>query len=315
MKATSLRQKKRKYVPNIAAKKFKPTSSWLLKDARGLFKTASFPMDVDYVSFDDCVSGMRTLPENCIDMIIADPPFGLDFQIMEALYNRDSNHVVTGYTDVPAVDYDVFSDRWIKEIKRIMKKEAGVWIFSGWTNLKDILNALEKNKLTLINHIIWKYQFGVFTKKKFVTSHYHVLFAVKDPNRYFFNKIEHYPEDVWDIKRKYHHGMRKNATKLPINVVMRCIDFGSKPGDIILDPFMGNGTTAMVCKGTFRHFLGFEINAALTSTIKWNIDQVKEGEFYIPYSRRTPELVESRIASFRKKIKKTLQTMKNKEKN
>ena len=172
-----------------------------------------------------------------------------------------------------------------------MKKHGGLWIFSGWTNLKDVLNALDKNGFTIINHIIWKYQFGVFTKRKFVTSHYHIIFAVKDPKRYFFNKIEHYPLDVWDIKRKYLPGVKKNATKLPIDVVMRCIDFGSKPGDLILDPFMGNGTTATACKASFRHYIGFEINSSLKEVIEWNLNQVKLGEHYKPYSERPDEIV------------------------
>jgi len=71
-----------------------------------------------------------------------------------------------------------------------------MFVFSGWTNLKDILNALDEVGFITINHIIWKYQFGVLTKRKFVTSHYHILFVAKDEEKYKFNKIEHYPEDV-----------------------------------------------------------------------------------------------------------------------
>ena len=140
----------------------------------------------------------------------------LNFKEMEVLYNRDSDFVAEGYTDVETDNYTDFTESWIKELPRIMKEDAGVWIFSGWTNLVDILNSLRINKLTLINHIIWKYQFGVFTKRKFVTSHYHLLFAVKDEKNYFFNKIEHYPLDVWEINREYERGTKKNATAMTI---------------------------------------------------------------------------------------------------
>ena len=74
--------------------------------------------------------------------------------------------------------------------------------FSGWTNLGDILSAVKKSGLVVVNHVIWKYQFGVFTERKFVTSHYHVLFLAKTKN-YYFNKIMHYPLDVWEINRTY----------------------------------------------------------------------------------------------------------------
>ena len=176
--------------------------------------------------------------------------------------------------------------------KVFFRQDAGVWIFSGWTHLIDVLNALKDNKLTLINHIIWKYQFGVFTRRKFVTSHYHILFAVKNEKDYFFNKIEHYPEDVWHINREYNRGVKKNATKLPPDVVRRCIDFGSVPGDLILDPFIGNGTTAIVAKGSYRYYLGFEINTTLKDIISKGLEKIQVGDDYIPYCNRPDELVD-----------------------
>ena len=134
-----------------------------------------------------------------------------------------------------------------------------MYVFSGWTNLKDILNALDKVGFITINHIIWKYQFGVFTKKKYVTSHYHILFVAKDENKYRFNKVEHYPEDVWSIKREYWHGQLKPPTKLPRAIIKKILDFSSKKGDIVFDPFLGSGMTAIVSKMMGRHYLGFEI--------------------------------------------------------
>ena len=85
-----------------------------------------------------------------------------------------------------------------------MKPTSSAWIISGYTNLEYVLESLRKNKLILINHIMWKYQFGTFTSRKFVSSHYHLLFVVKDPKNYFFHRITHYNLDVWDnIPRTY----------------------------------------------------------------------------------------------------------------
>jgi len=300
MKTSQTKGSKRTYIPHKAAAEFKPTFDWTEAEAMSMFNDRLFTFEVDKIHFDDCIKGMKNLPTECVDLIIADPPFGLNFGKMEPLYNRDSNFVAEGYQDIHIENYMDFTDKWISELPRLMKDDAGVWIFSGWTNLVDILNALRDNNLTLINHIIWKYQFGVFTRRKFVTSHYHVLFAVKNEKSYFFNKVEHYPEDVWNFKREYERGTRKNATKLPLEVVLRCIDFGSKPGDLVLDPFMGNGTTAVAAKGSFRHFLGFEVNQTLSDIIEKSIKQTSLGAFYIPYSEKPDELVRKARKKFGK---------------
>jgi len=287
MESQTTKKGKNKHSTKKSSKKFKPTYDWTISEARALYESSKCNFDIDIIHYEDCIEGMQKLPDNSIDMVVADPPFGINFNGKEGIYNRDKNNVIEGYKEVEISNYSEFTNRWISELPRILKKSGGVWIFSGWTNLKDILFALEKNNLELINHIIWKYQFGVFTKRKFVTSHYHILFAVKNKRNYFFNKIEHYPEDVWNIKRVYHTGIKKNATKLPTDVVLRCIDFGSKPGDIILDPFMGNGTTAVACKGAYRHYIGYEINKQMQEIIEWNLNKIKLGEYYTPYSERT----------------------------
>ncbi len=188
-------------------------------------------------------------------------------------------------------DYAEFSKKWIAVLPRIMKPTSTAWIFSGWTNLIDILNAARDAKLLLINHIIWRYQFGVFTQRKFVTSHYHVLFFSKTEN-YYFNKINHYPLDVWDINRTYRKGEVKNGTKLPEELIQRCIDFSTRPGDVVPDPFMGNGTTAVVAKANFRHYVGFELNKSMREVIGANVSSIQVGQGYIPYSEREDEMVE-----------------------
>ena len=134
-----------------------------------------------------------------------------------------------------------------------------MYIFSGWNRLRDILEGIDAAGLTTINHLIWKYQFGVFTKKKYVTSHYHILFVAKDAKRYTFNKIDHYPEDVWVINREYWKGRKKTPTKLPPELVRKILMYSSNPGDLVLDPFLGSGTVAVVAQQEGRHFLGFEI--------------------------------------------------------
>lgn len=278
MEKKSKNNKKQSNIPN-------KIDDWSFQDAKKLFDNNDSKFQIDKIYFDDCISGMKKLSDNSIDCVVADPPFGLSFSGKESVYNRKDNFVVDGYKEITN-DYEKFSHKWISEIPRILKPTGTAWIFSGWTNLRDVLNAIDNSKLNIVNHVIWKYQFGVFTKRKFVTSHYHLLFLSKTKN-YYFNKVIHYPLDVWEIKRTYSPGQIKNGTKLPDELVMRCIDFSTKPGDLVLDPFMGNGTTAKIAKSTFRHFLGYEINKNAKKIIMHNINSTKDGELFTSFNKRS----------------------------
>lgn len=284
------RQRARKYIPHLARFSFKPTYDWTIEEASELYTATSAQspgIQLDRVFFEDCMNGMARLPDECIGLIISDPPFGIDFDGKSTAYNRDSDYVLGGYEEIQG-SYDVFTRKWMHELPRILKPDGSAYVFSGWTNLEDVLRGGREAGLTLLNHIIWHYPFGVYTRKRFVTSHYHILLFVKDSQGYFFNKFEHYPEDVWRIKRPYRIAETKNGTRLPLTVVCRCIDFSSKPGDVILDPFMGNGTTALAAKSNWRHFIGFEINEQLTPIIEKELQSVRPGETYRPYGERLP---------------------------
>ena len=240
--------------------------TWTDEETRERYHRPQHP-GVDTVRFEDCIPGMQNMPPACVDLIVADPPFGLDFTGKSTAYNRNPDLVVEGYVEAPE-GYGEFSEAWMAQLPRIMKPHATAYVFSGWTHLEDVLRAARVAGLTTVNHIVWKYQFGVFTRKKFVTSHYHILMLVKNPKKYYFNKVEHYPEDVWVINRKYRPGAEKNSTVLPLEVVNKCIQFSSKPGDLVFDPFMGSGTTAIAARKAWRHYAGFEKNVKLEELIK-----------------------------------------------
>lgn len=207
----------------------------------------------------DAISLLPELPGGTIDLIITDPPFAIDFKAKRLNYNRSGSNVLEGYREVPEEEYREFTQRWIGEAARVLSPAGSMYIFSGWNRLRDILEGIDSAGLSTINHLIWKYQFGVFTKKKYVTSHYHILFVVKDPKRYTFNKVDHYPEDVWVINREYWKGRKKTPTKLPSELVRKILAYSSNPGDLVLDPFLGSGTVAAVARAEGRHFLGFEV--------------------------------------------------------
>ena len=230
---------------------------------------------IDTIKHGNCMDFMNELPAECIDLIITDPPFAIDFKANRNNYNRKQSRVLTGYKEIKGSDYQFFTSAWLSQATRVLTDSGSMYIFSGWNHLKELLIAIDECGLTTVNHLIWKYQFGVATKRKYVTSHYHCLFVCKDDSkRYFqpysrFNKDErtanggsaHYKdkEDVWEIKREYWHGDKKTPTKLPAEIIKKILDYSSKEGDLVLDPFLGSGQVAVVSKMNNRHYIGFEI--------------------------------------------------------
>ena len=230
---------------------------------------------INHVYNKDCIEGMKLIPKNKIDLVVTDPPFAIDFKAKKPNYNRTASRVISGYNEILPKNYYDFTFKWMSEVFRILKNSGSMYVFSGWNHLKDILQALDDVGFITINHLIWKYQFGVVTRKKFVTSHYHCLYVCKDNNeRKFFpfsrfgkddktatGKSLHYKdkEDVWDIKREYWHGSEKTPTKLPSQIIEKILQYSSEKRDVVLDPFLGSGQVAVVSKSLQRRFLGFEI--------------------------------------------------------
>lgn len=223
----------------------------------------------------DCIDGMKTIPDGKMDLIVTDPPFAINFKAKKANYNRTASRVLSGYNEITKENYYEFTLNWMSQCFRILKESGGMYVFSGWNNLADILNAIEEIGFITVNHIIWKYQFGVVTNRKFVTSHYHCLYICKnDKKRKFFpyerfSKEEknnqgrslHYKdkEDVWEIKREYWTGDEKTPTKLPAEIIKKILQYSSEEGDLVFDPFLGSGQTAVVSKLLKRNYIGFEI--------------------------------------------------------
>lgn len=218
---------------------------------------------------------MRRINDSCVDLVVTDPPFAIGFGPTRANYNRTDSRVMRGYAEVKAENYYEFTSSWMKQAHRVLKESGSMYVFSGWNNLKDILAALDDVGFVTVNHIVWKYQFGVVTRKKFVTSHYHCLYVCKNnKKRKFYPFVRFGPkkrtqdghsahyldkEDVWDIKREYWTGDEKTPTKLPRELVEKILQYSSKAGDVVLDPFLGSGQVAVISQFLKRNYLGFEI--------------------------------------------------------
>ncbi len=244
---------------------------------------------------EDCVEGAKKyLKDRSIDLIITDPPFAINGDELHKHYNRDESNVVDGYVEIPREKYRDFSFSWIQQAHRVLRDDGAMYVVSGWTNLLDILLALEQNEFEIINHIIWKYNFGVFTKNKYVTSHYHILYCKKQNNKKIrfntycrFSPVEKNMnggsslysdlEDVWVINREYQPGKIKNKNQLPAELLKKLILYSSDENDLICDFFLGSFSTAKIARGLNRDSTGFEINKKAFDHQIIQLDKIERG--------------------------------------
>jgi site-specific DNA-methyltransferase (adenine-specific) len=223
---------------------------------------------------------MKThVASSSVDLVIADPPFGIEFDKVGkgGSYERNRNLVTDGYVEVPLEQYDQFTHDWMSQVFRCLKSTGTAYLFSGWSNLLAMLSNIDKVGFTTINHIIWRYQFGVFTKRKYAVAHYHVLFVAKDPDAYNFytENGNEYIEDVWVFRRPYTKDEERYPTKLPPMLVEKCLKYSSRENDLVMDPFLGSGTTAVKAIGMRRRFVGFEKNAYCEQIYRSTLDDIE----------------------------------------
>jgi site-specific DNA-methyltransferase (adenine-specific) len=243
----------------------------------------------------DCIAGCKEhFDSDSVDLIITDPPYGINGDRLHRHYNRKEDFVLDGYVEIPAGEYEEFSRNWIQQAERILKPGGCIYIVSGYTNLFSVLKALRETQLEELNHIIWKYNFGVYTRIKYVSSHYHILFYKKPGEPHTFNTYARYGalekaedggrlnyqdrEDVWVINREYKPGQVKNKNELPTALLTKMIRYSSNEGDLLCDLFLGSFSAAKVAIGLNRFATGFEISQQAYDY------QIKEIEKVIPGS-------------------------------
>jgi site-specific DNA-methyltransferase (adenine-specific) len=253
---------------------------------------------------ESCITGARDhLKDNSIDLIITDPPYGIKGDTLHKHYNRDERRVVEGYVEIPEKEYGEFSLDWIREADRILKPGGSIYIVAGYSNLYHILHALKETSLEEVNHIIWKFNFGVWTSRKYISSHYHILFYEKPGGRRTFNLESRFGsdekdesggslnyqdrEDVWVINREYKPGQVKNKNELPIQLLTKMIMYSSREGDTVCDLFLGGGSTARAAIGLNRKAVGFEISTAIFSVRTPEIMSLQQG--FLIGEQRSPE--------------------------
>ncbi|OGF74289.1 DNA methylase [Candidatus Giovannonibacteria bacterium RIFCSPHIGHO2_02_43_16] len=238
----------------------------------------------------DAISHLQRLPDESIDLIVADPPYNLSkgnnihFSNGGGLkgFGGEWHKAMEGWDNLPLLDYFNFSIKWLREAKRILKPTGSILVFGTYHNAGIINLVFQTLGVEIINEIVWykRNAFPNLAGRRFTASHETLLWGhtgIKK-RRYYFNykqSKEYYdPSDllkqkgkqmrtVWDIpnnkeSREIKYG--KHPTQKPLSVCKRIIALCSQPGDVVLAPFAGAGSECMAAKESGRQYIGIELD-------------------------------------------------------
>jgi site-specific DNA-methyltransferase (adenine-specific) len=251
---------------------------------------------MDTVLTGDCLEHLAALPEASVDLAFADPPFNIG-------YEYDVYHDRKG-----RADYLAWTDRWLAAVKRLLKPAGSFYVAIGDEYAAELKVRLDALGLSLRNWIVWHYTFGVNCTRKFNRSHAHIFYYVMDARRFTFNAdavrvpsarqttyadrranpAGKLPDDTWVLRPQEEErcfgvetdtwyvarvcGTFKERTghpcQMPEAVLERIVRVSSDPGDLVLDPFAGSGTTLAAAKRLGRRYLGVELSAEYAERVR-----------------------------------------------
>jgi len=216
----------------------------------------------------DCVDVMKKIPNEQIDLVFADPPYFLSNGGL-SIHNRKVVSVNKGDWDKKSNCSDIygFTKSWLSECYRLLKPNGTIWVSGTTHNIFDVQKAMDELGFHLINMVIWHKVDPppLIYKNKFRFSYEMVIWAGKNKSHYFdyeSMKKEAHDEmdDVWNMPavQMNEKTFGYHPTQKPLSLLERIVLSSSKPGDIVLDPFMGSGTTGVASKLLKRRFVGIE---------------------------------------------------------
>ena len=241
---------------------------------------------------EDMLKGIDKIPDNSIDLIVTDPPYGL---------GKDYGN---GSDKLNSKDYLKWSKKWIDAVIPKIKNSGSFYLFLTWRYSPEIFSYI-KTKLNMINEIIWDRRVPSMggSTRKFSSVHDNIGFFVKS-NKYYFNldsiripydeetkkartrsifvgkkwlEVGYNPKDLWSEARIHAQDPERenHPTQKPLEIIERIIKASCPEQGIVLDPFMGSGTTAVACANLKRNYIGFEINSDYCKIIEARIKKIK----------------------------------------
>ena len=251
-------------------------------------------MKINTIIQGDSLEELRNFPDNSVDLIFADPPYNM--QLENALY-RPNNTKVDGVDDewdkfASFSEYDTFCIAWLKECKRILKDTGTIWVIGSYHNIFRVGNIMLNLGFWILNDVTWYKTNPMpnFLGTRFTNATETLLWCSKkkECKKYTFNHklMKKYNGDkqmtsVWQIglcigeeRLKGKDGKKAHSTQKPEELLKRVILSSTKPGDVVLDPFFGTGTTGAVAKKLKRNFIGIEKETEYIKLAQNRIDKI-----------------------------------------
>ncbi|MBV9930336.1 MAG: site-specific DNA-methyltransferase [Alphaproteobacteria bacterium] len=225
----------------------------------------------------DCVAAMAALPDASIDMVFADPPYNL--QLGGDLFRPEGGRVDAVDDDWDKFEtfaaYDAFTRAWLKEARRILKPNGTLWVIGSYHNIFRVGAALQDEGFWILNDIVWRKANPMpnFRGTRFTNAHETLIWASRsEDSRYTFNyramkalndELQMRSDWLFPIcsggeRVKGEGGSKAHPTQKPEALLYRVLLACTQPGDVVLDPFFGTGTTGAVARRLGRHWIGIE---------------------------------------------------------
>ena len=236
-------------------------------------------METDRIITGDCIAAMAELPPKSVDLIFADPPYNL--QLAGALHRPEGGEVDAVTDDWDKFDsfaaYDAFTRAWLAAAHRVLKDDGAIWTIGSYHNIFRVGVALQDAGFWVLNDIVWRKANPMpnFKGTRFTNAHETLIWAAKsEAARYTFNyqAMKALNEELqmrsdWWLpictggERIRIDGVKAHPTQKPEALLYRVLLACSAPGDLVLDPFFGTGTTGAVAKLLGRRWIGIEREA------------------------------------------------------
>ncbi len=238
-------------------------------------------LPLDQILLGDCIPMMRMLPSASVDCVFADPPYNLQ---LRGELRRPNDSLVDGVDDdwdrfADFAEYDRFTRDWLGEARRLLRKDGTIWVIGAYHNIFRLGVILQDLGFWILNDIIWRKSNPMpnFRGRRFTNAHETLIWAARgrdSRHRFNYQAMKALNDDLqmrsdWLIplctgpeRLRNQHGLKLHPTQKPEALLHRILLASTLPEDIVLDPFLGTGTTAAVAKRLHRHYIGIERHPA-----------------------------------------------------
>ena len=240
---------------------------------------------------EDFFAAVGRVADGSVDLVIADPPYGLGKD-----YGNDSDHLAGD-------DYLEFSRRWLQALLPKLKPDGSLYVFLSWQNSPEVFSLFKKH-LIMLNEIIWDRRVPSMggSTRRYSSVHDNIGFFARSRRHYFdidsvripydeqtkrarsrsifvgkkWLEMGYNPKDLWSVSRLHRQDAERvdHPTQKPLEIIRRMVLASCPPDGLVLDPFMGAGTTAVAALSEGRRFAGFEINPAYFAIAQSRVDQL-----------------------------------------